>query len=171
MTLPGLLDLFRYTAWANARMASALLQLPPETLVQDLGGSFPTVRATFAHMVAVEWLWLERWQGSSPAAVPDWVASADLPELLQRLQEVEAGREAFLAGCSESRLEADCAFTMLSGKTASQALRDLLLHAANHSTYHRGQVAAMLRRLGSPAPATDFLVYRAEMPPAISGPS
>jgi len=170
MTLPGLLDLFRYNTWANARIAESLLRLPPEAPTQDLGGSFPTVRATFAHLVAAEWLWLERWRGSNPTAAPGWVASGDLPELVRQLGEVEAGRDAFLAGRSESDLDAACAFTLLSGKAASHALRDLLLHTANHSTYHRGQVAAMLRRLGSPAPATDFLVYRAEVPPSAGGP-
>ncbi|NWJ40046.1 MAG: DinB family protein [Geothrix sp.] len=170
MTPADLLDLFRYDAWANARLASAILQLPPEAAAQDLGGSFPTLRTTFAHIVSAEWLWLERWRGSHPTAAPGWVASADLAQLVGQLKEVEAERDAFLAGLSEADLGATCAFTLLSGKAASHALRDLLVHAANHSTYHRGQLAAMLRRLGSPAPATDFLVYRAEVPPSAGGP-
>jgi uncharacterized damage-inducible protein DinB len=32
----------------------------------------------------------------------------------------------------------------------------------NHSTYHRGQIAAMLRRLNVSPPSTDLLVYAAE---------
>jgi uncharacterized damage-inducible protein DinB len=48
---------------------------------------------------------------------------------------------------------------------ASNTLRDLLIHVINHSTYHRGQVAAMLRRLGTPALSTDFLIYHSEVRP------
>jgi hypothetical protein len=29
----------------------------------------------------------------------------------------------------------------------------------NHSTYHRGQVAAMLRQVGTAPPPTDYLVF------------
>ena len=165
MTPADILDLFRYNAWANARIITSAMRLPPEALTQDLGGSFPTVRDTFAHMVSAEWIWLERWRGHAPTAAPDWVTLADLPQLVQQLQEVEAKRAVFLAGLSESDLDSTCAFTLLSGKAASHTLRDLLVHVANHSTYHRGQVAAMLRRLGTPALSTDFLIYRAEAQP------
>jgi uncharacterized damage-inducible protein DinB len=35
-------------------------------------------------------------------------------------------------------------------------------HLANHSTYHRGQIALMLRQLGSEPLATDFHVFLVE---------
>lgn len=163
MTLPDLLDLYGYHTWAQERIAAALLALPPEADLQDLGGSFPTARATFAHLVGAEWLWLERWRGVHPSSVPDWVAMDDPPALLRRWRGIDAARGAFLARLTEADLGAPCAFNLLNGKAATHALADLLLHVANHATYHRGQLAAMLRRLGSPAPATDFLVYRAEV--------
>lgn len=163
MTPADVLELFRYNAWANERTTSSVMRLPSGALIQDLGGSFPTVRDTFAHIIAAEWLWLERWKGISPTSAPDWVPSAGLPLLVQHLHEVEANRNVFLAGLSESDLSSPCSFTLLSGKAASHALWDLLIHVPNHSTYHRGQVAAMLRRLGIPALSTDFLVYRAEV--------
>jgi uncharacterized damage-inducible protein DinB len=165
MTPADVLDLFHYNAWANERITASVMRLPAEALTQDLGGSFPTIRETFAHFISAEWIWLERWRGVRPTSAPDWVKSGDLPQLVQQLQEVEAKRAAFLAGLSESDLESSCSFTLLNGKSASHRLRDLLVHVINHSTYHRGQVAAMLRRLGTPAPSTDFLVYRREVQP------
>jgi uncharacterized damage-inducible protein DinB len=38
-------------------------------------------------------------------------------------------------------------------------LAHLLQHLANHSTYHRGQVAMMLRQLGREAVETDFCEF------------
>jgi uncharacterized damage-inducible protein DinB len=35
----------------------------------------------------------------------------------------------------------------------------MLVHVVNHSTYHRGQVVTMLRRLGKSAQPTDYLVF------------
>jgi uncharacterized damage-inducible protein DinB len=39
-------------------------------------------------------------------------------------------------------------------------LRDLFMHVVNHSTYHRGQPAMLLRHVGAAAPESDFVVYR-----------
>jgi len=162
MNPADMLDLFRYNAWANERIIASVLRLPAEALTQDLGGSFPTLHRTFAHIVSAEWLWLERWLGHSPAAAPGWVASADLAQLIRQLHEVQAKQDGYLAGLSEAALGASCSFTLLSGQAGSQTYRDLFLHVVNHSTYHRGQLAAMLRRLGTPALSSDFLVYRSE---------
>jgi uncharacterized damage-inducible protein DinB len=41
---------------------------------------------------------------------------------------------------------------------------DMFRHLANHSTYHRGQVAAMLRQLGEKPPATDLIRFYREAP-------
>jgi len=163
MTPADVLELFRYNAWANERITSSVMRLSSDAFTQDLGGSFPAVRDTFAHIIAAEWLWLERWKGINPTSAPDWVASADLPLLVQRLRDVEADRNTFLARLSESDLSSICSFTLLSGRAASHTLLDLLIHVTNHSTYHRGQVAAMLRRLGTPSLSTDFLIYRADV--------
>jgi uncharacterized damage-inducible protein DinB len=40
----------------------------------------------------------------------------------------------------------------------------LLQHLANHSTYHRGQVALMMRQLGAEPLPTDFHVFLADGP-------
>ncbi|MBZ5601021.1 MAG: DinB family protein, partial [Acidobacteriia bacterium] len=39
------------------------------------------------------------------------------------------------------------------------SLAHLMQHLANHSTYHRGQVAMMLRQLGATAQGTDFAEF------------
>jgi uncharacterized damage-inducible protein DinB len=39
----------------------------------------------------------------------------------------------------------------------------MVRHVVNHGTYHRGQVAAMLRQLGYSPPPTDYLVFFDEL--------
>jgi len=162
MTPADILDLFRYNTWANERIVSSLVRLPVDAITQDQGGCFPSILDTFAHVVSAEWIWLERWRGINPTSAPDWVKLADLSMLVQQLHDVEAKRGAFLAGLSDRDLGSTCSFKLLSGKVASHSLQDLLVHVANHSTYHRGQIASMLRRLGVPPTSTDFIIYRSE---------
>jgi len=39
----------------------------------------------------------------------------------------------------------------------------MIVHVVNHGTYHRGQVATMLRQLGAkPAVSTDMIVFYRE---------
>lgn len=50
-------------------------------------------------------------------------------------------------------------YTLFSGAVQTLPLREVVLQVIFHSMYHRGQAAAMLRQLGAPPPATDYLVY------------
>ncbi len=67
MNLPvSLRELIDYNYWARDRQLETCAALTPEQFLKPLGGSFPSVRDTLAHLIAVEWIWLERWRGRSP---------------------------------------------------------------------------------------------------------
>jgi uncharacterized damage-inducible protein DinB len=51
---------------------------------------------------------------------------------------------------------------MLPVRGTQISLGHLMQHLANHSTYHRGQVAMMIRQLGAKPLATDFHVFLLE---------
>jgi uncharacterized damage-inducible protein DinB len=42
-----------------------------------------------------------------------------------------------------------------------------MVHLANHSTYHRGQVTTMLRQLGAEPVNTDLIAFFREHPVAV----
>jgi uncharacterized damage-inducible protein DinB len=48
------------------------------------------------------------------------------------------------------------------------SLASLMQHLVNHSTYHRGQIALMLRQLDAVPPATDFVVFLREASRGVS---
>ena len=64
-------QLFDYNAWANQRSLDAAAALTAEDFTKPLGSSFSSVRDTLAHIWGAEWLWLERFQGVSPASLPE----------------------------------------------------------------------------------------------------
>jgi hypothetical protein len=57
------------------------------------------------------------------------------------------------------RLAEPLSYVAFSGDSFTRRLGDALLHLANHGTYHRGQVATLLRQLGRKAAATDYLRF------------
>jgi uncharacterized damage-inducible protein DinB len=50
----------------------------------------------------------------------------------------------------------------MAGQPFAQPLWQMLQHVANHSTYHRGQIATMLRQLGTKATSTDLIAFYRE---------
>lgn len=156
-SLPEISELYAYNRWANARTLEAAAGLSPEELSRPVGGSFSTVLGTLAHLVGAEWVWFERWYGGSPRALPGGFTGLD--DLRARLGEVEAGQQAFLGDLSPARLETKITYVNFAGETWTYALGDMLIHVVNHGSYHRGQVATLLRQLGKKPLSTDYLLY------------
>lgn len=148
-----------YNEWATSRLLAATLALPDDALTRDLGTSFGTLRGTLAHMLGAEWLWLERCHGRSPDAVPALHDAHGVAEIAARWRDVAAGFHALLDGLDDDALARPVSYRNLAGEPHAYALCDALRHVVNHATYHRGQVAAALRRLGAAAPSTDFTAF------------
>ena len=81
--------LFDYNAWADRRSLDAAAALTPGLFTKSMGSSFPSVRDTLAHIYGAEWIWLERFQGRSPASLPDTTQFTDIASLAQRWGEFE----------------------------------------------------------------------------------
>jgi uncharacterized damage-inducible protein DinB len=151
--------LFAFDRWANARFFDTAATLTGAQLGAPLVSSYPTILATFAHLVGSEWIWFERWKGSSPTAQAAWVAQPDLGELRGHLEDIERDRDRWLAGLSEDDLARSVRYRRLNGEEHENALIDQLVHVANHSTYHRGQLTTLFRQVGATPPNTDFVVF------------
>ncbi len=156
MTIDEARELFGYGSWATALMISVAEALTREQIEAPATSSFPSIGATLAHIVGAEWLWLRRWQGESPPSMPIWTGTSTLPEIKAELATVEAERAAFLDRLTDADLEGVVSYRGFDGKTFAHPLGQLMRHVVNHSTYHRGQLATLLRQLGQAPPNTDF---------------
>ena len=159
MTIAEARELFGYSAWANGLMFGAAEALSPDQLGATVASSFPSIRRTLGHIVGAEWVWLRRWHGESPTVTPAWVEESALSELRGRLAAVEAERDEFLAQLGDGDLQRIVEYRRISGEAHADRLADLVRHAVNHSTYHRGQVATQLRQIGVSPPGTDLILY------------
>jgi uncharacterized damage-inducible protein DinB len=164
MNLQDIKQLFNYTEWANDLAMDAAGRVSDEDLRHDVGISHRSIFGTLLHMAGAEWIWLERWQGRSPAKDQAWSrwttnSCADLNVLKERWQEVIDERGRYISQLDETRLMAELPFKLLSGDASSMRLVDQMQHVANHATLHRGQIVGMLRQLNIEPPSTDLLFY------------
>jgi uncharacterized damage-inducible protein DinB len=162
MTASEVRRLFAYNKWANDRMLASLDQLSDEQFTRALGSSFSSIRDTAAHIAVGEWVWLSRWQGTSPKARPDWAKAPALGELKTRFAEIEGQRSAYLSPLSDADVTRLFTFTLFDGTQDTQPLASQFQHLVNHGTYHRGQVAAMLRQVGATPAGTDLIRWLRE---------
>ena len=121
------------------------------------------------HIISGEWGWLAYWKEPSHSSAfladlrkrrdalfnPD--AFPNVAAVQLKWAEVEEEQAEFV-----KRLTNESLARMLPFRTTQVRLAYLLQHLANHSTYHRGQVALMMRQLDAEPLATDFHVFLVE---------
>jgi len=171
MTIDDMRLLYQYDRWANNRVLQAASRLSAEEFTRDLGGSFRSVRDTLVHIIAGDWIWLRYWKEppTNSALLTSLRTRRDIlfnPESFPNVAavqlkwaEVENEQTEFVDGLTDELLE-----RMLPFRTTQVRLMHLMQHLANHSTYHRGQLALMMRQLGAEPVATDFHVFLVESP-------
>jgi uncharacterized damage-inducible protein DinB len=159
VTVDDVSILYAYNRWANRRLLSAARQLEPIAFIRDLGGSHGSVRGTFVHILYGEWVWRRRWAGASPKEVFDAEQFPSVDTLESAWHVLEHEQRAFIDALSDDRLAIEVGYTNREGSAWQYPLGLMMQHVVNHSSYHRGQVAAALRQLGTTPPATDFLVF------------
>ena len=105
MTPQEMRVLYDYNAWANHRSLEAASALTAEKFVQPMGSSFGSVRDTLGHIFGAEWIWLERFQGRSPASLPDTTQFKDAASLRERWNEHEERLLTFVRGLTQTDLD------------------------------------------------------------------
>jgi uncharacterized damage-inducible protein DinB len=160
--------LYDYNAWANHRSLDAAAALTAEQFTRPMGSSFGSVRNTLAHICGGEWVWLERFQGRSPAALPEASQYADLAVLRERWAEQEARLLSFVSKLTQEDLDRVMEYKTLKFGVYRNPLWQSMQHLVNHGTYHRGQVTTLLRQLGAQPILTDLMHYYRERATAAS---
>ena len=158
----GLSRLLHYTVWANHRAMRAAATLGVEDFKRELGGSHGGVRGTLTHMMWAELVWLERWKGLPTPARLDESELRDVIVLRDRWTVLEEHRQAWLDALPEDGPGRTIHYKTTEGVAFENPLWQLVQHAANHSSYHRGQVTNFVRQLGARPVNTDMITFDRE---------
>lgn len=159
MTVDYVRMLYEYNRWANHRVLDCVESVGPENVTRDLKSSFPSILDTLIHILSSEWVWLSRWKGVSPTGFPDAARLADVAAIRSRWSGVEGELATFVSGLSDEQIRTDISYRNTRGESFIQPLADQLCHVVNHSSYHRGQIATMLRQVGEVPVSTDMIVF------------
>ena len=112
----------------------------------------------FSHVLNAQHAWASRVLGrASLYAV--WEEHAP-----QRFSSVSKGNfELFSSILENVDLAKEITYTNSIGDTYTGVVKDILFHAFNHSTYHRGQIASLFKGESIIPPVTDYIMLKREM--------
>lgn len=159
--------LYDYHVWANDRLFARLEQLPKEVFRAEVTSVFPSVGQTFEHLYLFEQLWMhvlaEVPNEDIFPKMPGWAEEAQ-GKSLEEMRRLFAGVAEPFRDLLKRTPDPDKAMTIEHPQYGrlDTHFSEILRHMVNHGTYHRGNVAAMLRQQGYEGVPTDYMFYMVE---------
>ena len=157
-------SLFAYNRWADRRVLGACRKLTAEQYAAEAVPGWSSVRSSIVHIAVVTEGWLSGFEGESNQ---DVLTEAELPTVDEAERLLDRASQIFdkLVPKLTPQWLATPRTMRRGNRTAILPPWVVLRHIVNHSTYHRGQVASKLKRLGVEQPATDFVFWAFEQIP------
>lgn len=141
------LKLYQYNAWANKRVLGCLTHqnVTDEKILTLMG-----------HVAAAQFLWLHRIKGLPAPDVKLW-GNYQLDQL-NGLSE-KAGKEWLDFIERTDNFNREMTYKNYVGEDYTNNVEMIMIHLVNHSSYHRAQIAMLLRQKGLEPVNTDFITY------------
>jgi uncharacterized damage-inducible protein DinB len=152
-------DHVAYNRWATLRLLDAARGLSHDQAVRDFGTADKSVAGTLAHIFASDRIWLARVREATPVLPPRTPGDSSMDVILARWPETLEDWRCWAESLKEGDVERAIRYTDLRGQEWKQPLWQIVFHAVNHSTHHRGQVAGFLRAMGQTPPSMDYILF------------
>jgi uncharacterized damage-inducible protein DinB len=157
MTVDQLQTQALYNRWANQRLLESSSALTDQERQRDLRASFVSLEGTLIHILWGERGWLSFWRTGNFVPRPAPGDYANFAALRDAWTHHDEACVTYFCNLTQSDLNAPRTLD-----ATTYTLSELVQHALNHSTYHRGQVALLIRQLGHVPPFTDYHDFLAE---------
>ncbi|MEM9166549.1 MAG: DinB family protein [Planctomycetota bacterium] len=152
--------LLTYERDAGSAVLGALATVPP---AERTGPEISRALAIAAHAqgAKLEWLWRLTSHASPACAKPERIFFDAVT--LGEVEAMTAEADTAWAGYGDELTEAELArvaeFSSTAGRPYRATVADIITHVVNHASYHRGQVAMLIRQAGGTPAVSDFIFY------------
>lgn len=142
------ISLFEYHAWANKKVIDEL---------NGAGINKGTILKILSHLLLAEKTWLlrlklEKYENKF------WT-ELTLKDCGKLAENNETQINEYLTSLSENDFEKNVKYTNSKGIEYTNTRTEMLTHLSHHSSYHLGQIAREMRRLGKEPVYTDYIAY------------
>jgi len=112
----------------------------------------------FSHIFNAHELWQARIENREPQ-YGVWQVHEN-NDLLKINNDIHQNTNTLLSGKNETEIEKEIDYRNTEGVHYISSIKDILFHVINHSTYHRAQVAGLMRQENFEPPVTDYIAYK-----------
>lgn len=141
--------LFQYDHWANQRALLALQSLEDK--------EHEGIRL-FCHILAAQEVWYTRLTGNFSGHLAIWPLFT-LSECREIMDDRYMLWKNFMSGLRPDQLLEKISYHNSRGLAYENPIGEILTHVINHGTYHRGQIALLLRKEDHTPAVTDFIAF------------
>lgn len=141
------LKLYQYNDWANKRVLDCLSR-------QNV--SDEKILTLMGHIVAAQFLWLHRIKGLAAPDLKLW-GDYQLEQLITLAD--KAGKQWLEFVEKTDNFNREMTYKNYVGEDYTNNVEMVMIHLVNHSSYHRAQIAMLLRQKGLEPINTDFITY------------
>ncbi len=149
---------FEYERDAHRKVIDSLRNVP-----ESARGSEACTKAIslIAHIAAGRRLWLYR-MGVAALPPQEFFPRVSLDEAVHQLGSIEQEWARYFERLDDAEIARTFDYRSYEGDWFRNRVEDILAQLFGHSSYHRGQIALLLRQAGAEPAVTDFLFWTRE---------
>ncbi len=155
---------YHYHKWANNRVFEHLKELPAEIYNQEIKSVFSSLQEVLIHMYQADGMWLSVMSGDDFSQTmkilkqqKEKSAGQPLEQMNRLYKEMNQSYEAFLH--EHDDLDKPMKIQHPKYGELETPVTEMVKHIVNHGTYHRGNIAAMVRQQGHAGVSTDYIFF------------
>ncbi|MCK2005283.1 DinB family protein [[Brevibacterium] frigoritolerans] len=157
------LEMYNYHAWANGVIIDRLNELPEHVYHKEIQSGFSSVSKVLSHIYLTDYAWFDIISGismdeamASSSKLKEEVEKKSIEEMKKTFIDLYERNKAILGTVDmEKVMVVDNPYAGSLETTISESV----LHVVTHGSYHRGNIATMLRQMGHTSVMQDFGLY------------
>ncbi|MBL3645865.1 DinB family protein [Bacillus sp. RHFB] len=157
------LEMYSYHAWANGVIIDRLNELPEHIYHKEIQSGFSSVSKVLSHIYLTDYAWFDIISGISMDEA--MASSSELKEEVEK-RSIEEMKKTFIDLYERNKAilgTEDMEKVMVVDNPYAGSLEtnisESVLHVVTHGSYHRGNIATMLRQMGHTSVMQDFGLY------------
>lgn len=157
------LEMYNYHAWANGVIIDRLNELPEHIYHKEIQSGFSSVSKVLSHIYLTDYTWFDIISGISMDEA--MASSSELKKEVEK-KSIEEMKKIFIdlyernkALLSTEDMEKIMVVDNPYAGSLETTISESVLHVVTHGSYHRGNIATMLRQMGHTSVMQDFGLY------------
>lgn len=143
------IHLFKYNDWATRQTAESIVGFKEKNEKSE---------ELFSHIISAQKIWLNRILRRDITIDPWQKISYD--EWIEQNTALTSEWINLIESFQEKDFDARVEYKNTAGEKYTNTVKDIITHIINHSTYHRAQIAQLIRQSGGTPARTDYIVYQ-----------